>query len=54
MTPKQRFQQYQEDMCSVTETEFDSYTKDQWCDWCSSYELYVRQGGTRPPRRPPV
>lgn len=54
MTWKDRFSEWQADFCSVTTEERDSFTKDQWCDWCNAYETYVKVGGQRPPRRPPI
>ncbi len=54
MTAKQRFFEYSDARCSITEEEFDSFTLAQWGAWCSAWDSYVTSGGVRPAHRPPV
>ncbi len=51
---KDRFNDYTATRASITSTELDANTSEEWQTWCQAWELYVKQGGVRPNNRPPV
>ncbi len=51
---KARAKEYRDQMCSITNAEWDAHTDQEWCDWCGAWNTYVKQGGVRPNNRPPV
>ncbi len=51
---KARAKDFRDQICSVTNAEWDAHSDQEWCDWCSAWNTYVSLGGQRPPNRPPV
>ncbi len=54
MTPEERFGQFQDDFDALTYNDIKDCTPMQWLGWLTAYGSYVKNGGDRPPHKPPT